>query len=120
MPARPSLVGKCLGNYRLIRSIGRGSMGEVFEAEHVLMGRRAAVKLLLPELSSYPEVANRFLNEARAVAQLHHEGLVQLFDFGLNDAGSAFIVMELLDGETVAELVKRRGPLPVAEAVGIA
>jgi len=120
MVAQQTLLGTCVGNYRLVRTIGRGSMGEVFEAEHVLVGRRVAVKVLLPELCSYPEVANRFFNEARAVATMHHPGIVQLFDFGLHAEGSAFIVMELIDGETLAEMVNRRGPLPVAEAVDIA
>src|SRR3954463_15612521 len=100
MQARPTLLGKCVGNYRLVRTLGRGSMGEVFEGEHVLVGRRAAVKILLPELSSFEDVSNRFFNEARAVASIRHEGIVQLFDFGLHE-GSAFLVMEMLDGETL-------------------
>jgi tRNA A-37 threonylcarbamoyl transferase component Bud32 len=94
-------------------------MGEVFEGEHVLVGRRAAVKILLPELSSFEDVSGRFFNEARAVASIRHEGIVQLFDFGLHE-GSAFLVMEMLDGETLAERVRRRGRLPVGEAVAIA
>src|SRR6266545_4346910 len=108
MLAATSLVGKCVGNYRLLRTIGRGSMGEVFEAEHVLVGRRAAVKVLLPGLSSFPEITSRFFNEARAIASLRHEGLVQLFDFGL------------LEGETVAQAVREHGPMSVDDAVDVA
>src|SRR5687768_13225953 len=101
----------------MIRYIGRGSMGEVFEAEHVLLGRRAAVKVLLREMASTPETVSRFLNEARAAAKLRHAGLTEVFDFGQNDSGNAFIVMEMLDGATLAEVVEQGGKLSASETI---
>ncbi len=115
-----SLLGTSLGNYRLIRSIGHGSMGEVFEGEHILLGKRAAVKVLLKEMSNVPEAVKRFFNEARAAAKMRHIGLTEVFDFGYSESGSAYIVMELLVGETLADAVDQRGPLPVSEALAIA
>ncbi len=115
-----SLLGECLGNYRLVRMIGCGSMGEVYEAEHVLIGRRVAVKVLLQSLSRSAEAVSRFFTEARTAATMRHPGIVEVFDFGYHPNGSAFIIMELLEGETVTETVERRGPLPVLEAVAIA
>ena len=114
------LIGACFGSYRLVRAIGRGSMGEVFAAEHVLLGRPAAVKVLLPELTHSDEAVSRFFNEARAVATMHHESLVALFDFGTHESGSAYIAMELLSGETLAQAVDRRQRLPLTETLQIA
>src|SRR5262245_972578 len=71
-----TLLGECLGNYRLVRMIGRGSMGEVYEAEHVLIGRHVAVKVLLPQLSRSAEAVNRFFTEARTAATMRHPGIV--------------------------------------------
>jgi serine/threonine protein kinase len=115
-----ALLGQCLGNYRLVRMIGCGSMGEVYEAEHVLIGRRVAVKVLLQSLSRSEEAIARFFTEARTAATMRHPGIVEVFDFGYHPNGSAYIIMELLEGETVAEKVERLGHLPVAEAVHIA
>jgi serine/threonine-protein kinase len=115
-----ALLGQCLGNYRLVRMVGCGSMGEVYEGEHVLIGRRVAVKVLLQSLSRSEEAVSRFFTEARTAATMRHPGIVEVFDFGYHPNGSAYIIMELLEGETVAERVERLGRLPVAEAVSIA
>ena len=95
-------------------------MGNVFLAEHVLLGRQAAVKTLHPELTKQPEIVERFFNEARATSTISDGGVVQIFDFGYHDDTTAYIVMELLEGETLAERMDRVGELPMVEALRIA
>ena len=114
-----TMSGETLGNWRLGSKLGEGGMGVVYAAEHVLIGQRAAVKLLLPELSQEPEVVARFFNEARAVSMIRHPGLIQIYDFGHHASGSAFIVMELLQGDSVRTRLERQGPLPPALAAAI-
>ena len=111
------MVGAVVGNYRLIRKLGEGGMGAVYLGQHTLLGRRAAVKVLLPALSARPDVVNRFFNEARAVTSISDPGIVQVFDFGFHVDGSAFIVMEYLEGEPLDRRLARAGRLPVAEAM---
>ena len=82
-------------------------MGAVYLGEHILLGRRAAIKVLLPELSAKADIVKRFFNEARAVTQIADPGIVQVFDFGHHTDGSAFIVMELLEGESIDKRLKR-------------
>jgi len=74
--------GMTIGSYRLLEQIGEGSMGAVYAAEHVLVGRRAAVKVLHPALSANHDIVQRFFNEARAVALISDPGVVSLFDYG--------------------------------------
>ena len=87
--------------YRLADKIGEGASGEVFEAEHVELGRKVAVKVLAPEHAAAHDAVDRFRREARAVAKLSHPNLVQLHDFGKSLDGRVFLAMELLDGETL-------------------
>jgi serine/threonine-protein kinase len=107
------LIGEALGNYRIIRQIGAGGMGVVYFAQHQLIGRRAAVKVLLPQYSRDATMVNRFFNEARTTTLIQHPGLVDIFDFGFHPSGAAYLVMEFLDGETLASRRKRDGRLPV-------
>jgi tRNA A-37 threonylcarbamoyl transferase component Bud32 len=109
--------GTVIGSYRLRERIGAGGMGEVWAGEHALLGRRAAVKLLKPALASEPDVVQRFFNEARAAAAIDDPGIVQIFDFGYHD-GAAYIVMELLDGETL-EARRRRRTMSCDEALRV-
>src|SRR3954463_12561197 len=90
-------------------------MGVVYVAEHTLLGRKAAIKVLLPAVSRDPAIVQRFFNEAKAVTQIAAPGIVQVFDFGTDDQGNAYIVMELLAGETVASRVHRLGVMPALE-----
>jgi serine/threonine-protein kinase len=106
-----------IGSYRLLGTIGEGGMGTVFVAEHVLLGRRAALKVLLPAYSANQEIVARFFNEARALTAINDPGIVQLFDFGYDDAGTAYIVMELLDGESLAQRLRRLGRLQPIDAL---
>jgi serine/threonine-protein kinase len=105
-----------LGNYRVVSRIGEGGMGTVYRAEHGLLGKAVAIKLLRPELSQNPDMVDRFFNEARATAQLRHPGIVDVFDFGYSEDGAAFLVMELLHGESLTSRLAREGRLAWPQA----
>ena len=105
------MVGETLGSYRIVSEIGSGGMGVVYLAEHALIGRKVAVKLLRADMPS--EYVERFFTEAKAAATLHHPGLVDVFDFGHHADGRAYIVMEFLPGESLAERLEREPRLPV-------
>src|SRR3569833_4734945 len=111
-----SLDQTTLGPYRIVSKIGEGGMGAVSLAEHTLLGRRAAIKVLLPALSSQREIVDRFFNEARATTAISAPGIVQVFDFGFAADQSAYIVMELLDGESL-DTRMQRGTISVADAL---
>ena len=114
-PPRPdSLVG---GRYRLLRRCGIGGMGEVWEAEDTVLERRVAVKLVTGDQRHDPAVLARFEREARTGARLVHPNLATVYDYGEADEG-AYLVMELLEGETLAERL-RRGPVPPTEAAAV-
>lgn len=101
--------------YRILRRLGGGGMGAVYEAEHRLMNRRVALKVIRPELLSSPQAVLRFQREVQAAAKLVHPHVVTAFD--AEQAGpSHFLVMEFVEGNDLAEIIRRRGPLPVAEA----
>jgi len=117
MVSWPAMREGRVGNYRIVSCVGEGGMGAVYRAEHVMLGRAAAIKVLLPEFSRSPEMVNRFFNEARATAQLQHPGIIEVFDFGYCDDGAAFIVMELLQGESLKSRLERAGKLPWPHAV---
>ena len=92
-------------------------MGAVFMGQHTLLGRRAAIKVLLPEMSARASVVNRFFNEARIVTSISDPGIVQVFDYGVHESGSAYIVMELLEGETISARLKRIRRIPAMEVL---
>ena len=113
------MIGQVVGSYRITSRISEGGMGAVYRAEHVLLGRMAALKVLLPELCSNKEIVNRFFNEAKATTAIHHPGIVEIFDFGYMPTGHAFLVMEFLEGMTLAQRIKMRGPIAEGEAAMI-
>ncbi len=117
--AAPMAEGTQIGAYRMIRQIGAGGMGAVWLAEHAMLGRRAAVKVLHPMFSGRQDVVTRFFNEARAATAISDPGIVQVFDFGHHTDGSAYIVMELLEGEPLDQRLQRQGVLPVPDALRI-
>src|SRR5712672_2225448 len=107
-----------IGQYRVTGLIGRGGMGAVYAAEHSLLGRPAAIKVLLPDLSQKQDVVTRFFNEARAATAIRHPGIIEIYDFGWTPEGAAFIVMEHLEGETLAHRAQRsRFHWPAALAI---
>jgi serine/threonine-protein kinase len=120
VPDLSSMIGSTLGGkYLLLRVIGRGGMGTVFEAEHVAIGRRFALKALDPEWAKDDVVASRFAREARAASAVDSEHIVSVVDAGAEE-GCPFLVMELLRGEDLGSRLRRVGRLPAPDALHIA
>jgi serine/threonine-protein kinase len=113
------MIGKVLGSYRIVRELSSGGQGTVYRAEHELLGRPAAIKLLRPELGENSELVQRFFNEAKAATAIRHAGIIEVYDFGYTPDGVAYLVMELLTGEPLSKKIER-GPVPEAEARQIA
>ena len=112
-----SSAGRILdGRYELLARIGVGGMGEVWSARHLRLDKRVAIKLLHPTAKS---ASARLLLEAKLLAALKHEAVIEVFDFGETEAGVPFFVMELVDGISLADRIEKTGPLSVREAVTI-
>ena len=116
---RRAVLGTTVGSYEVIAKIAEGGMGAVYRAQHRLIGKPAAIKVILPELSANQELVNRFFNEARAASTIHHPGIVEIFDFGYLPTGLAFIVMEFLEGEPLTRRIVGRGRLDERTALAI-
>lgn len=99
--------------------LGKGGMGEVWEAEHALTGRRVAVKILAERYLSNKKVVARFGREARAASAVHHDGIVEILDQDRTDSGIPFLVMEFLEGESVGQRIKRLGRLSQDDTMAI-
>lgn len=102
------------GRYRILRPLAEGGMGEIYVAEHRLLGRQVALKVLRREFGQQPALVQRFLREARTASSIHNPHIVEILDVGVDgdDGRGVFYVMELLDGEDLACLLNRLGPLP--------
>ena len=107
--------GFAIGKYLVLEQLGEGGMGKVFLCEHMLMRRRVAIKVLSREIASDPGTVERFQREGRAVASLDHPNIVRAHDVD-SEGENHFIVMEYVDGSSLHEVVRRKGPLPVARA----
>ena len=115
MSEEPSLIGQVLGGrLKIVRSLGEGGMGTVYEAVHTIIGSRAAVKLLHPKYSQNADAIRRFYREARAAAAIGHPSIVGVHDVGVTPAGAHFLVMEILPGESLAQRLEYDRRLPVA------
>jgi serine/threonine-protein kinase len=106
-----------LGHYRLMQRLGAGGMGEVYLAEHRMLKRPCAIKLIHPDQAGDPQVLARFEREVRVTARLSHWNTVEIFDYGRTDDGTFFYVMEYLPGLSLEELLDRHGPLPPERVV---
>lgn len=109
--------GGTIGCYRLGSLLGKGGMGSVFEATHVLLGREVAIKVMHKSLANGAAVRAMFLFEARATSRLRHPGTVELLDFGILGDGRPYLVMERLTGTSLDKRLAARGALPVDEAM---
>jgi serine/threonine-protein kinase len=119
-PDRDPLVGLVLAErYLLVRRLGQGGMGAVYEGLHQVIGKRVAVKLLHPQLAGDPALVSRFLNEARAAATLGHPHIVDALDAGRAPDGTPFLVLEFLEGRSLGEVLEQEGPLAPARAVAM-
>jgi serine/threonine-protein kinase len=115
-----ALIGKELdGRYRLDEVLGQGGMGMVFSATQTAVGRKVAVKTLHPGLAMAPTFFERFKREAEVAARLKHPNIVTIFDFGKTADGFCYISMELLDGESLRQQVKRKGPMSLRRSVAV-
>src|SRR5262249_6499972 len=103
--------------YRLGQRLGVGGMGEVYLAEHRLLKRPCALKLIRPDVDADPRAREWFEREVRVTATLSHPNTVEVFDYGRAEDGTYYYVMEYLPGLSLAELVERHGPLPPGRAV---
>jgi len=114
---REAFEAKQLGQYRLITPLGAGAMGEVYLAEHRMLKRPCAVKLIHPEQAGDPRVLARFEREVRMTARLSHWNTVEIYDYGRTEDGTFFYVMEYLPGLSLEDLLQRHGPLPAERIV---
>ena len=114
---REAFVARQLGQYRLKQKLGSGGMGEVYLAEHEMMKRPCAIKIIRPEKAGNPKVIARFEREVRATAKLSHWNSIDIFDYGRTDDGTFYYVMEFLPGHNLGELVEGHGSLPPARIV---
>jgi eukaryotic-like serine/threonine-protein kinase len=106
------------GKYCVERVIGRGGMGVVVAARHIQLGQKVALKFMLAEACENADAVARFLREAQAAFQIQSEHVARILDMGTLDGGAPFMVMEFLNGCDLGDVIRDRGPLPIAEAVG--
>ena len=121
VPTSVGTIGEVIGNYRILEPLGEGGMGTVFAVEHVVLGRRHALKVLRSKVFERDgTAAARFLREARAAARVRHPHIVDVFDFGHLGDGRPYFVMEMLEGESVSDRLARSGAFEPGEAVTVA
>ena len=119
-PIPEGLEGKILGErYRITRELGEGGMGRVYLAEHVILGKQLAVKVLREEYSRLPDLVKRFQLEAVAASQIGQENIVDVKDFGQTPEGLFYFVMEFVPGRSLAQLIDKSGAMPAPRAMGV-
>ncbi len=117
---KDSLIGTTLaGRYKILSKIGRGGMSVVYKGQHLLMDRIVAIKMLHADLISDPVTISRFQQEAKAVSSLTHPNVILIYDFGLSSQGLPYLVMDYLQGDSLSDIVKRQGHLPVKRCIEI-
>jgi eukaryotic-like serine/threonine-protein kinase len=113
------MIGRQFGPYAISEKLGEGGMGEVYRARDTRLDRHVAIKVLHAQSSADPELRSRFEREGRTISQLNHPHICTLYDVGV-DGDRQYLVMEFLDGETLADRIASRGALPIEEAVATA
>jgi serine/threonine protein kinase len=112
-------AGPRIGSYVVREVLGQGGMGTVYLAEHAVIGKKVAIKVLKRDLAGHDNLVARFINEARANAVVGHPGIVDVYDVGTLPSGVPYLVMEYLQGESLAQRIARLGQVPVREAATI-
>ncbi|MFT3914466.1 MAG: serine/threonine-protein kinase [Anaeromyxobacteraceae bacterium] len=114
------MIGRVLGDrYRVLSRLGEGGMGTVYLCEHAVLRRRFALKVLRPELGDDPELVERFRNEAIAASRIGQENVVDVVDFGAEEDGALYYVMEALDGRSVGAILRDEGPFAVSRTLSL-
>jgi len=114
------VIGERYGNYQAIALLGEGGMGAVYLAEHPGIGRKVAIKVLRSELDHDPQLLTRFLNEARAANAIRHPNIIEVLDSGTTEKGASYLVMELLEGESLSARIRRLSRLDQRSAIEVA
>ena len=113
-------LGQTVGNYRITAKLGEGGMGAVYLAEHPVIGRKAALKVIHPQHARNHDVVARFVNEASAISRIGHQHIVEVTDFGRTDGGDFYFIMEYLEGQSLSDLIALQAPFAPARALAIA
>jgi eukaryotic-like serine/threonine-protein kinase len=114
------VIGQRINNYEIVSLLGEGGMGSVYLATHPFMGRKAAVKVLRRELVEDRSLVERFMNEARAANAIRHPNIIDIMDVGLLPSGVPYLMMEYLEGQTLAQRIQASGTIPAAETIDLA
>ncbi|MFN8390943.1 MAG: protein kinase [Bdellovibrionota bacterium] len=118
-PKPDTYLGQIIdGKYRVLSKLGAGGMGAVYKAEHSLMGRMVALKVLHPHLIENEELMKRFQHEARIASKLKHRNAITTYDFGIYQ-GAPYLAMEYVEGRTLNDLIAKTGPIPVSRIINI-
>src|SRR3954447_21230433 len=117
-PSATLAAGTRLGRYQVVRLIGEGGMGAVYEGVHLAIGKKVAIKVMNPDLAANLDARARFLREAQLTSRVRHPHAVDVTDVG-SEAGQTFLVMELLEGEDLASFIDWRGRMPLDQAADI-
>ncbi|MBP6609211.1 MAG: serine/threonine protein kinase, partial [Deltaproteobacteria bacterium] len=112
------MVGRTLAHYRLLELVGHGGMASVFRAHDEQLDREVAIKVMHPHLASEPQARQRFAREARAVARLHHENILEIYACSEDESEDSYLVTEFISGPTLRRFLDLHGPLP-AEIVAL-
>jgi serine/threonine-protein kinase len=118
--SRDPLIGRTINNYEIKALIGEGGMGMVYVAEHPVIGRKAAVKILIKAFVDDQMMVTRFINEARAANAIRHPNIIDIIDVGQLPDGQPYLMMEFLDGETLSDRLRRMVRVPLTQALSIA
>ncbi|MGB0681039.1 MAG: serine/threonine protein kinase, partial [Polyangiales bacterium] len=117
--ADPLLGSTLAGRYEVVRRIGEGGMGFVYEGRHAIIEKPVAIKVLRDDVSGKPDVVERFRQEAKSASRIGHENIIDISDFGVTPSGQNFFVMELLNGEDLANVLARETTIETGRAVRI-
>jgi len=121
VPSEEQAIGRTLdGKYRIDGFLKRGGMGSVYRGTHVLLNKPVAIKLIRPELVTSHDIVERFFREARAAAKLSHPNIVTVHDLGQTEDGTLYIIMEIVDGQSLKDLIVAEGPWVPARALRFA